>query len=380
MKKVLIPLLIISGYIANSQEISGAMQFAHPVNVNDSNRIALSYSNLFYFRDYEYFNNIQTGYTLFGTWQYPRLSFQPSKWIRLEAGALLQKQFGDVGLEKALPMFSVQLQKNSWKFIFGALESNQSHQLIEPLMQYDQVIERPLEEGFQFKLNKKRIQTDIWLDWERRQTINADYSEALTGGLSASITLTNPGKPFQVKIPIQLIMPHQGGQLDTNSSIVTTVLNSAAGLWMERNASFPSQWLQQIRADGYLVGYNHYQKSNLYPFENGHGTLINFFMRSKWGFNFLATYWNGYHYIAPKGGKLFQSISSITTLPDYTEPKRELLFLNLLYEKEIFPGFFIDGRYTPVFDLHHSTLEHSFLLLFSYRKDFNLVRLKNKQD
>jgi len=143
------------GIIANAQHISEAMQFSNPVKEKDSNSISFSYSNLFYFRDYEYFNKIQTGYTIFGTWQYPRIVIQPNKWLRLEAGALLQKDFGDNSFDKAFAMFSMQIQKKGFQFLFGTLESNQRHQLIEPLMQYDQVIERPIEEGFQVRLNKK---------------------------------------------------------------------------------------------------------------------------------------------------------------------------------------------------------------------------------
>jgi hypothetical protein len=140
---------------ANAQYISGAMQFVHPVNAKDSNRISVSYSNLFYFRDYEYFNNIQTGWTTFGSWNFPRLAIQPNKWLRLEGGVLLQKEYGDKSFDKVLPTFSLQIQKKDFRFLFGTLEGPQAHQLIEPLMQYDQVLEQPLEEGFQLKVDKK---------------------------------------------------------------------------------------------------------------------------------------------------------------------------------------------------------------------------------
>src|SRR6185436_21107787 len=103
IKKICYIFLLTSFSLSNvmAQHISDAMQFIKPVEEKDSNRLSLSYSNLFYFRDYEYFNNIQTGYTLFGTWHDPRISYQPNKWLRLEAGVLLQKEFGDKKLDKA---------------------------------------------------------------------------------------------------------------------------------------------------------------------------------------------------------------------------------------------------------------------------------------
>ena len=364
-----------SFFSANGQHISGAMKFSNPIEAKDSNTIQLSYSNLFYFSDYEFFHQIQTGYTLFGSWQYPRISIIPNKWLKLEAGVLAQKDFGDNDFSKILPTFSLQLQHKDLRFLFGAIEGNQAHQLIEPLMNYDRVIERPIEEGFQFKINEPQLQTDIWLDWEFRQKINADQPEELTGGFSFSYTLTKPAKPWQIKIPLQIIISHKGGQLDTNHSVVSTTIDHAKGLWIEWNNPGKHHWLQQIRTDGYHIGYTHSQDGKLFPYNNGNGWLVNFYLQSKWNISLLTSYWKGYHYIAPPGGKLFQSVSSIPGR-NYTEPERKLLFLNLLYEKEVFPGFFIDFRYTPYIDMKEHFMEHAFLLLFSYRKDFRLGSLK----
>ena len=376
MRSILLSVFICLGLSSYSQHISGAMDFSAPINSVDSNTIGISYKNLFYFRDYEYFHNIQTGYTLFGTWHDPRITIQPNQWLRLEAGVLLQKEFGDKKFDRAWPIFSLQLQRKNFRFLIGALESNQAHELLEPLMSYDKVIERPVEEGVQFKIKNKRISLDLWLDWELRQKENSDYPEELTGGLSTTFTLTNPDKPLQVKIPVQFVMPHKGGQLDTNHSIVTTVMNNAAGVYIQWNNPNKNSWLKQLRADGYYVGYKHFHKSTLYPFDEGHGQLINFFLQSKWNLAFLSTYWNGNDYIAPKGSKLFSSISSIPGRESYKEPKRELLFLSLLYEHEIFPGFFIDARYAPYLDLNNNFLEHSFLILLSYRGHFKLGSLR----
>ena len=359
----------------SSQHISGAMQFAVPVEAKDSNSISLAYSNLFYFRDYEYFNSIQTGYTLFGTWHYPRLVVQPNKWLRLEAGALLQKDFGDKQLSRAWPVFSVQLQQKNFRIILGALEGNQSHQLTEPLMSFDKVIERPIEEGMQLKFNSKRITTDLWLDWELRQKENSSSPEELTGGLALNFSLTRPGKPLQVKIPIAFIMPHKGGQLDTNSSVVTTAFNKSTGISAEWKNPDEQKWLKEIKTDAHYTGYTLFQDLNVYPYSKGSGFLLNFLLKSKWDISFLSTYWKGSKYIAPRGGKLYQSISSIPGR-NYNEPERQLLFLNMIYDKEVYPGFFIDARYSPYFDLRNHTMEHAFLILFSYRNIFRLGTLK----
>ena len=357
------------------QHISGAMQFANPVQAADSNSISFAYSNLFYFRDYEYFNNIQTGYTPFGTWHYPRIAVQPNRWLRIEAGAFLQKEFGDRQLERAWPMFSVQLQQKNLRLIFGALEGAQSHQLTEPMMSYDKIIDRPVEEGMQLKLNTKRFTADLWLDWELRQKENADYPEELTGGLAMNFNLSEPAKPLQVKIPIAFLLPHKGGQLDTNSSVVTTTFNKSAGIAAEWTNPDKNKWLKQVKGEAHYTHYKLLKDQTVYAYTKGDGILLNFFLRSKWDLSFLATYWGGNTFVAPKGNKLMQSISSIPGNQS-TDPERRLLFLNLIYEKELFPCFFIDARFSPVINLQSHKYENSYLILLSYRNFFRIGKLK----
>lgn len=369
-------------FSAKSQHVSQAMQFVSPVKAGDSNKLFLAYSNLAYFKNYEYFNDIQAGYTLFGIWQYPRLSYIPNKWMKIEAGALLQMDFGDQDFSRVFPTFSLQLQSNNgYRFLFGALEGNQSHQLIEPLLQYDQVIERPIEEGVQLKINKKKFYADIWLDWQKRQSPqDPDNPEQLSPGAFISYTFTDPAKSFQVKIPLQAILFHRGGQLDTSNIPTYTISNYAAGLWMEWNNPDKQKWLQQLRADAYYVGYKQSKDDrNTVPFTNGDGFMANIYLRSKWDVSFLATYWNGKDYIAPQGGKLFQSVSSRTDRPGHTEPMRQLLFLNFIYEKELLPGFFVDCRFTPDFDLNNNLFEYSYQVFLSYRHDFRLGTIQKKK-
>lgn len=368
---------IFYSFSSNSQHISGAMQFINPVKAGDSNSISISYSTLSYFRDYEFSKSrIQTGYTNFGTWHYPRLAIQPNKWLRIEAGALLQKDFGDRNPQRAEAMFSLQIMQKNFRILFGAIESNLSHRLIEPIMSYDRISDRPVEEGFQVKYEKNRISADVWLDWELRQKVNADYPEELTGGLSFAYRFSKPGNPWQISLPLQAILPHKGGQLDTTQSIVTTVLNAAGGLsatWTNPKANAP---VSQFRMDGYVTGYKHFHASNLYPFESGHGLLANVFIKSKPGIGFLATWWKGSTYIAPFGAPLYQSVSAIHGRENYTERERQLLFLNFIFEKELFENFFVDARVSPYFDLENGFMEHSFLIFLSYRNNFRIGKLK----
>jgi hypothetical protein len=99
-------------------------------------------------------------------------------------------------------------------------------------------------------------------------------------------------------------------------------------------------------------------------------------VKSKIDIAFLATYWKGSKYIAPRGAQLYESISSISGQSNYYLPERNLLFLSLLYEKELFPNFYVDARISPYIDLKKGFMEHSFLILFSYKNNFHIGRLK----
>jgi hypothetical protein len=117
------------------------------------------------------------------------------------------------------------------------------------------------------------------------------------------------------------------------------------------------------------------QDQSVYPYQSGHGFLANLRLQTKWDISIVPTYWKGHEFIAPRGGKLYQSISSITG-EKHKEPERQLLFLNLLYETELLPGFFVDARYTPYIDLDNHLLENAFLILLSYRTNFKLCKIK----
>ncbi len=369
-------ILIGNSFFVNGQYISRAMLFERPVLPADSNSISFTYQNLFYLRDFEYYNNIQTGWTAFGTWHDARLTLQPHQQIKFQVGVLAQKEFGDLDLNRTIPFFSFEYRKNNSRLLFGMLEGHQNHQLIEPMMHYDQVYEHPHEEGIQYKVNKKNMWLDVWLDWERRQLINDINPEKLTAGLSSKLNIGSKPTNWKLVAPTQIIVAHKGGQLNTLPVPVTTTVNYAQGLWFEWNNNNSSHWLQQIRTDAYYVGHGILEAEKLQPYSKGHGILWNAFIQSKWNVFLSASYWNGHHFISAKGGQLYESVSTIFYQPNYTEPNRELFLVNLGYDKELLPQMFMNVRISPYRDFNNGINEISAYLMFSYRGNFKLGKLK----
>ncbi|RZJ87100.1 MAG: hypothetical protein EOO60_12590, partial [Hymenobacter sp.] len=119
--------------------------------------LRLSLNAFTFFKDNEYFNDIVQGYTLFGTQLNPQLVYYPIKDLRLEAGVFLWKDFGNPQLRQVRPTFRATWTKGSQQFIFGNIRPHLNHNYIEPLLDFEQVILKPLEEGLQYRLNSKRV-------------------------------------------------------------------------------------------------------------------------------------------------------------------------------------------------------------------------------
>lgn len=53
---------------------------------HETQTLQLKVDNMFFFKDNEYDGNVQKGYSLPGVWIRPRLTYQPTRRLRLEVG------------------------------------------------------------------------------------------------------------------------------------------------------------------------------------------------------------------------------------------------------------------------------------------------------
>lgn len=350
----------------------------HEFKKTDTSGLYFTYNSLYFLKNNEYFNHIANGYTLFGSLQMPQFTYFANKNLQLKAGLLLRKDFGNDKLTILQPTFTLKYHKKDLSLIMGTLEGSVSHGLIEPLYNYERVILEPIENGIQGKLNKEKIKVDTWIDWARQQYTFSTYPEVLEAGTNVLYNFSKKSSSFQIKFPFQAMIYHEGGQLDTNYSRVIDYFDIASGVVAEWNNPDKNNFLQQIKSEDYLLYYSNGKNQVHDIFANGHGTFLNLSLKSKYNVSLLFSYWKGYHYIAPKGGYLYQSISQEGLLPFTVEPERKLLFFNLLYDKEVLPDFFFDVRFQPYYDLMHSKLEYAYGVFASYRKDFKLWPTKKR--
>jgi hypothetical protein len=346
------------------------------IELNDSldNKVLFSVANQNFLKNNEYFHDITTGYTLFGSMLSTQVAYLPTPNLRLQAGVFFRKDFGNASLYSVEPLLTLKYQKNGYAVMIGNLEGNLSHRLIEPVFNYERFITNYNENGIQVKIDKKKIWSDTWINWEVMQYYKSNYQEEFAAGNSTILHLIDDGKN-RFSIPLQGIITHIGGQVDIDTNAVRSKTNLAIGFDYTRKLD---GFFTEFNTKNYYTIYKELAPSKLVAISKGRGAYFNTELKTKYHINASVSYWNGLNYLAPRGGDLFQSMSSYYSQVNVLERNRSLLFVRLLYQKTILENFNLDIRFEPYFDLINQFFEHSYSIYLTYKKDFGLVKLKKK--
>jgi hypothetical protein len=357
-----------------SQLDNNTLRYDLPVNAADTQKLMFSIDNVNFLRNTEYFTKIEQGKTMFGYQLIPKLVYFPVQYLRLEAGVYTRKDFGNNGYFDIAPVFALKLQRNGFSAIFGNIEGALNHRLIEPLFNIDYVIDKPLENGFQFKVNKQRVWSDTWINWQKMIYQGSPFKEEITAGTSNVVKLVgaNDAK-FSISLTGQALAHHFGGQIDSDSSDIVSTYNMAGGIRLAY--FFPAtSFLKEVRSDNYYTYYTDESNVKKYAYSHGNGMYFNLLLRSKF-VDLMFSYWKGDKYISYNGTQIYQSASNY--IPGYAEKERELLFIRLLYEKQLVKDLFLNVRFEPFYSLTQKTTEFSYSIYFTYRHSFTLAKLKS---
>ena len=328
-----------------------------------------------FFKNNEYFGDLITGYTFMGTQLSTQLAYQASQHIRLQGGVYMLSDFGNNTLRKVSPILTLKMQKNGYSVLFGALEGNVSHRLIEPLLNYERYITHNIENGLQVKVDRKRIWSDTWLNWEVMQYLNSNYQEQFSVGHSSLIHCLD-NATFKLDLPIQALVTHRGGQIDTINTPLETVANLAIGV----SASVEiNSFIKRVKTQNYYTIYKDLSPTKLINYNNGNGLFLNMEAITRNGFAASVGYWQGYQYVASRGGYLYQSIASEYGKRNVVQSNRQLLLFRLLYQMPILKGLSADVRFEPYYDIGNSLFEYSYAVYLSYKKDFGIVNLTKRK-
>ncbi len=349
-----------------------------PISLSDSieENLLLNIQTNSFFKNNEYFNDISTGYTLMGSQLFAQMAYLPNQHFRIQTGIFLYKDFGNDTMLKIRPLLTMKFQKNGYSFLFGNLEGSYSHRMLEPLYDYERFINQPLESGIQFKIEKDKVWSDTWLNWEKMEYLGSNYQERFSLGHHSNFTIYK-NKNAQWNIPFQFIFSHRGGQIDNDTTALQTIGNTSIGFMYSFQLEHP--FLNEIKTENYYNYFFDLSPTKQLPYSTGHGFYLNASVRLIKHARLALSYWNGEHFISSRGGALFQSISSVYGKQGYIEPNRQLLFLKIQYAKRVLNAFNVDVRFEPFYDFNASTIEYSYSLYLTYKNDFRIFNFyKNK--
>lgn len=348
-----------------------------PVDSTQENVLSMRFHNHNFTKNNEYFNYIADGYTLFGTQFSPRMSYQPTKYIRIDAGVYLWKDFGNSKFSQVAPLFTFQYHKNKTRLIMGNLQGNLNHRYIEPLYDFEWVMVNRLENGLQYINSGKRYFFDAWINWQRMLYEYEVAQEQVTGGISSYYNIVDKEK-FLVQIPFQTVITHKGGQIDFSPLPLLSYINTASGVSAEYKFG-EHKFLRSVRSDNYFVHFYDFSRGTPQPYLSGNGLYANLTFDTKIQ-KVMLSYWQGNKFMSIQGGQLYPSVSSHTHHPGYLEPNRSLFIIRFMQDIKLYNNIFLTMRFEPFFDLNKGTFEFSHGLYINYKETIRLTKIKKVVD
>ena len=333
----------------------------------DSGKLFVGLNALGFFKNNEYKKTVVNGYTLFGYQFQPTLSYHLTKNIRMDAGAYFQQDFGSSSPTTIAPIFSIKWKSKDYSVIFGNLEGSLNHRLIEPLYDFERVLNNRLETGVQIQLQHDGFFFDTWIDWQYMQHLNDSRQEQFVGGVSLMKRIVRVGNG-SLSIPFQVVSRHQGGQLDTAHMQIQTLVNSAIGLQWTQLAN---GWIKQFSINGFYVYDKDLSRSRQAYFD-GDGWYANGTISTKFGLDVMATYWQGHEFQSAQGGRVYPAVS--TQDPGVIQPTPQIFMLRFLYDYKVADQLYLTLRYEPYYDMAFKSFQYSYGIYVNYRTRYFVAK------
>jgi hypothetical protein len=329
-----------------------------PLPVPDSGKWNLSFEQLTYFKNNEYYSPINPGQTWFGMQLTPQVQYSPANNVLLSGGLMLQKEFGSLkALDKVQPLLNLQYLNGNWKLIAGSLLGHVNHNMSEPMYDFESSFYRRVEYGVQVIHKSDAWRWDSWIDWQRNIRREDPWQEQFTAAGNGSGRLLHAGN-WCLWLPVQFTLFHRGGQINVGATPNISKLNTSTGLRLEL-------FQGSLALESHLMHSFDFSPHPVQPWLNGHAWYTNAIVR--WGKYYRATctWWRGTEWQSPVGGPLFGGINNYDVY--LNERVRELYMLRLQYVRALAPGFYIDVRLEPHYDRNLAKAELSHGLFMSYR-------------
>ena len=326
----------------------------HRIDPDKKGELSVELDNISFFKDDEYSGSIMKGYTLPGLWVQPKAVFYPLENIKLEAGVHMLRYWGankypnlayqDISYWKGnqfqhgfhvLPFFRAQIALSDHvNVVLGDIYGGANHNLIEPLYNPELNMIADPEAGLQLLYDSRRLDLDVWVNWESFIFREDTHQEAFTVGLSARLKFNDPAAPFHFYLPLQGLAQHRGGEIDTiYSNSVQTLMNGAVGIgsvWNTGNRIF-----KNVNLEFDVAGY-YQQAGELWPYGSGTGLYARA-SADIYDFRVKASYWNSDKFISMLGSPFYGAVS--TSRDGVTFDGQRMAYLGLEYSRSLGKGF-----------------------------------------
>ena len=240
----------------------------------------------------------------------------------------------------ALPWLRAQVRlSDQFQLVMGNIYGAANHKLMAPLYNPELNLTADPEVGVQLLFESAPFDLDLWLNWESFIFYGDTHQEVFTIGLSTNLKLNNPESRFHFYMPLQGLIQHRGGEIDTiTMNSVNTLMNGGIGFGATWNTG--CQGLKRLNVEVDALGY-YQQAGKLWPFESGMGIFAQASADVR-NFRFKGGYWWCHNYISMFGNPFFGSIS--TSEPGVTFHNPSMIYLGAEYSYEFAKGFAVGGE------------------------------------
>ncbi len=377
-KQLLFYLFLYLPFLAGGQLVQDAFTDPFEIDYTDANKVFLGMQNQNLFRNNEFFNGIEAGFTTFGSLLNASLKYYPFEKMRLEGGIHLLKYYGSDGFERVEPIIRIQYNPiPELQFVMGNLFGGHNHGFLEPLYRFERFMEVFPETGLQVLYNSNILKSDLYIDWTN-YIFRDSYTEneSFNLGWSSEIRLTKPGNAFQISVPVQILTTHYGGQTDTINLPEQWIGNLAGGISVRYR--FPG-FINEVGAEFYYLGYNFIRGNEPPVPEKGHARYPLLYIRTRWVDAYLG-HWDALNFYAPLGEPVFSSVSRKDETIIF--PVRKLFIMKIDIHHEIAEGIHIGARLENYYDYtgsgrtkNTSCNDYSYAVYINFRRDFFLKQL-----
>ncbi len=335
-----------------------------------ANQLLFRLENTNFIKNNEYFGVSAEGYTLLGYALAPSVMYYAGSRLSFQIGINAQKYHGAEKFSKINPVIAAHLRLTpNLDLIMGSLRGTIHHRLSESIYDFEWQYTRPVETGLQFIYSTEKFWADAWLDWEQFIKPGDAFPEIFTVGISTQTSLLNSESGWKIKMPLQMMARHSGGQISEEETPMQSVFNLSMGFDVSKKTE---SFFNTLGWFGSVLTYNDVTNANHLGIYRGHAFYTGIKSEGKKGIAMVG-YWDGKNFIAPKGSPLFQSVSAYD--PTTVIPNRQLLSGKIgfyrSFQTQIRFSFLFEGYY----DLPNSQFDYAYGIHLSFTPNFVIAKI-----